>query len=130
GDQPARVQVTPLRLRHQRLREPAQLLRLRDRRFDPAVQDQGGRHVPQHRLPVLARPGKLPSRVPPAMPHPSLRSSSAVCAAAASPSATSDESIRYISPSSASFRFIPKWRLCSLRKLRISSSDFTPKLSI
>src|SRR5690606_17868962 len=55
-DQAPGMEVPPLRLGDQRLGEPPQLLRLRDRRLDPTVQEERGREVPEHELAVLRRP--------------------------------------------------------------------------
>src|SRR5690606_8847499 len=128
-DQPPSVQVPPLRLADQRLRESPQLLGLRDRRLDPPVQEERGGHVAQHQLAMLRRPRKVAPLLP--VPHCSC-SSSADSETSASTAALGScgSSTRYSSPSSPSSSFIPKWRLWSWRNCRISSSDFTPKFSM
>src|SRR5690606_26328863 len=128
GDQAPGVEVSTLRLGDQRLRELPQLLRLRDRRLDPPVQEERGGHVPEHQLAVLRRPREVAPLLP--VPHCSCSSSADSVTSASTAPDSCGSSTRYSSPSSPSSSFIPKWRLWSWRNCRISSSDFTPKLSM
>src|SRR5690606_20977424 len=103
GDQAPGVEVSTLRLGDQRLRELPQLLRLRDRRLDPPVQEERGGHVPEHQLAVLRRPREVAPLLP--VPHCSCSSSADSVTSASTAPDSCGSSTRYSSPSSPSSSF-------------------------
>src|SRR5690606_28125535 len=64
GHEPAGVQIAPLRLRDERLREDPQLLGLRQRGLHAAVEEERGRHVAEHHGAVLRGPREMTSLLP------------------------------------------------------------------